>query len=75
MPTTGRQEQFGRRKEIQGRLEKLHDILDTICEHAEKLGKAQGLEPTLHSRIKARLDEAAAALRQAETELANRLPE
>lgn len=75
MPATGRQQQVSRRKEIGSRLEQLHDTLDMIGEHTEKLGKAQGLELTLHSRILARLNEAEASLHQAETELANRLPE
>ena len=74
MPATGRQQQVSRRKEIGARLEQLHDILDAVGEHAEKLGKAQGLDRTLHARILARLNEAEAALHQAETELANRLP-
>jgi hypothetical protein len=40
MPATGGQQQVSRRKEIGSRLEQLHDILDAIGEHAEKLGKA-----------------------------------
>jgi len=69
-PPFKRQQQYNWRTEITTQLQKLHDTLHAIEERAEAVGKAQRLGLTVCSSIKACLDEAEAALRRANAELA-----